>query len=139
MRPILKAITLTYDLNGHTWHQDVDLERTVALFWNEDHMVNILGAFYKAKRRKLSVKQAIAGFGPNAASLFKREGKKTITKKLLRQLWNVPKPHPAAPHAQPSATPEGQQPIMAYALNAMIDVEPVCIGKDPSCPPMGIP
>ena len=138
MRPTLKAITITYEIDGHTCQKDVDLGRTIALFWEEKSMTEILGAFYKSKGRKLTLKQAVEGFGPGAAVLFKKRGKRAVTKKLLRDLWNVAKPHPVP--AAESTFPQGEHPGVPHALMIQnLDVEPVCMGKDPECPPQGYP
>lgn len=138
MRPTLKAVTITYELNGHTWQKEVDLERTIALFWEESSMIDILAAFYKAKGRKLTVQKAVDGFGPKAAALFKKHSKRAVTKKLLRELWNLPKPHPAAPGVPPP-TEGGEHPRVALAMIQDLEVEPVAVGKDPLCPPQGYP
>ena len=136
MRPTLKSVVVTYELNGHTWEKPVELASCAALFWDEEQMVQILGAFYKAKGSKLTVEQAVAGFGPKAAELFKKRKKRPLTKKLLRELWNIGKPHHAAPPALP---PEAGQQAIPLAAALAIDVEPVLISKEPGCVPSSFP
>lgn len=141
LRPKLLGITMTYELGGQTFQHPVDIQKFVALFWGEDHSVDILGTFYKAKGKKLTLKQAVAGFGPNAERLFKKKAKLLISKKLLRALWDVTKSHAAA--AEPETAPplEGQQePTVHYALMAAhADFAPVAIGKEPNCAMQGLP
>jgi hypothetical protein len=135
MKPRLTDITLTFDLAGHTWSQKVDLENTVALCWEEKSMLAILGAYYRAKKRKLTLEEAVKGFGPNAAALFKNRKKRTLSKKLLRELWmisrQVPSPQESAESLPPD--PSGMEFKAALCRPPVADLEPCVIGKDPSC------
>lgn len=135
MKPKLTDITLTFDMNGHSWSQQVDLQNTVALCWEEKSMLAILGAFYRAKKRKMTLEEAVKGFGPNAATLFKNRKKRTISKKLLRELWTLSRQVPTAAESKeplPQDAP-GVETRAAFAKPLVNELEPCVIGKDPSC------
>ena len=71
LRPTLTKITLTYEVEGQTFTKEVDPTQSIALFWADHSVLNLLASFYR----------------PDHPSHYKHP---TLTEAAILQMWNTP-------------------------------------------------